>query len=231
MLVLKRTSTPEFLGSGGGLTAAEVEASLADLRMINRWFGGTRVARELMQRIVRASGSRSIQWLDVAAASGDIAGSLTRTFASKGIALRPVLLDRAREHMPAGFAVVQGDALSLPFADQSFDVVGTSLLIHDLEPAEAGKFLREALRVARVAVLINEIRRSWTHLGLIYAGMPLFSRITRHDAVASVKKAYTPRELKELLGNRHRFEIRNFYLCRVGIIVWKRDQLTAAQAE
>ncbi len=218
---MKRTSTPEFLGSGGGFTAAEVQASLADLRMFNRWFGGTRVVRKLMRRIVQASGRPSLRWLDVAAASGDIARELKQGFAGNGIALQPVVLDRARDHLPQGLTGVQGDALALPFADASFDVVGTSLLVHDLEPAEVRKFLREALRVARVAVLINELRRSWLHLGLVYAGMPLFSRITRHDAPASVRKAYTRAELRELLSDGHRIEMRNFYLCRVGIIVWK----------
>jgi ubiquinone/menaquinone biosynthesis C-methylase UbiE len=219
---MKRTSTPEYLGVGGGFTTPEVEASLADLRMFNRWFGGTRVMCKLMRRVARTTASRQIRWLDVAGASGDIATTLTRRFAPDGIALRPVVLDRALDHLPDSLTAVQGDALALPFADNSFDVVATSLLVHDLEPAEVCKFLREALRVARIAVVINELRRSWMHLGLVYAGMPLFSRITRHDAPASVKKAYTIREMREMIGDAQPVEVHKFYLCRMGIIVWKQ---------
>jgi ubiquinone/menaquinone biosynthesis C-methylase UbiE len=220
---MKRTSTPEYLGTGGGFTRDEVEASLADLRMFNRWFGGTRVAGKMMRRIARKTGSRSLRWLDVAGASGDIATSLTRSFEQDGIKLQTVVLDRALDHLPGSLVAIQGDALALPFSDNSFDVVGTSLLVHDLEPAEVHKFMREALRVARIAVVINELRRSWLHLGLVYAGMPLFSRITRHDAPASVKKAYTIREMREMIGDTQPVEIHKFYLCRMGIIVWKRD--------
>jgi ubiquinone/menaquinone biosynthesis C-methylase UbiE len=204
-----------------------VQASLADLRMFNRWFGGTRVMRKLMRRVVEVSGCRKLRWLDVAAASGDIARSLTRSFGENGVELQTTVLDRAIEHLRVdstkqrGPRGVQGDALALPFADESFDVVATSLLVHDLEPAEVQKFVREALRVSRVAVLINELRRSRAHLGLVYAGMPLFSRITRHDAPASVKKAYTAKELLEIIGRRRPVEVHKFYLCRMGIIVWK----------
>lgn len=218
---MKRVSTPEYLGADGRFTAKEVEASLADLRMFNRWFGGTGVMRGLMRRVVDRSGMRDLRWLDVAGASGDIANTLTREFARGGVRLAPVVLDRALDHLPGNLTAAQGDALALPFADNSFDVVATSLLIHDLEPPEIERFLDEALRVARVAVLINELRRSWTHLALVYAGMPLFSRITRHDAPASVKKAYTIDELRRIIGNRGLVEIHKFYLCRMGIIVWK----------
>jgi ubiquinone/menaquinone biosynthesis C-methylase UbiE len=223
---MKRTSTPEYLGENAQFSTAEVQASLADLRMFNRWFGGTRVMRKLMQRTARVSASSELRWLDVAAASGDIVKTLTHSFAADGIALLPVVFDRARDHLPAGLTGVQGDALALPFADESFDIVSTSLLIHDLEPPEIRKFMREALRVARVGVLINELRRSWIHLGLVYAGMPLFSRITRHDAPASVKKAYTAAEMRETVSDGHRYELRKFYLCRMGVIVWKSADAT-----
>lgn len=188
--------------------------------MFNRWFGGTRVMRKLMERVIDRTPRRELRWLDVAGASGDIATALERRFARDGVKLKPLVLDRALEHLPDGLAAVQGDALRLPFHDDSFDVVSTSLLIHDFEPPEVRSFLAEALRVTRTAVLINELRRSWTHLGLVYAGMPLFSKITRHDAPASVKKSYTIAELREMIGSEPA-EFHKFYLCRVGIIIWK----------
>ncbi len=35
------------------------------------------------------------------------------------------------------------------------------------------------------------------HLLFVYLGLPSFSRITRHDAVASVRRAYTPEEVSD----------------------------------
>jgi len=86
------------------------------------------------------------------------------------------------------------------------------------------KFVDEGLRVCRVAVLINDLVRKWLHLSLVYAGLPLYrSRLTRHDAPASVRQAYTAEEMKAVLGQTQasRVEIRNHYLFRMGAIAWK----------
>ena len=57
------------------------------------------------------------------------------------------------------------------------------------------------------------------------AGMPLYrSRLTRHDGPASVRRAYTPHEMQEMLRRTRsaRLELSRHYLCRMGVIAWKR---------
>lgn len=133
-------------------------------------------------------------------------------------------MDRMAAHLPRnGSGTVAGDALALPFLDRSFDLVTCSLLIHHLEREQIVQFVNEALRVARVAVLLNDLRREPLHLALLCAGYPLFTRLTLHDGIASVRRAYTPQELKPILGNTDAaaVEMENQYLYRMGIIVWK----------
>ena len=80
------------------------------------------------------------------------------------------------------------------------------------------------MRVATRAVLINDLIRSRLHLGLVYLGLPLFaSRITWHDAPASVKRAYTLREMESMLEKlpAKRLEITQHYLYRMGVLLWK----------
>jgi hypothetical protein len=82
----------------------------------------------------------------------------------------------------------------------------------------------EALRVCRVAVLINDIVRHPLHLALVYAGLPLFrSRITRHDGPVSVHRAYTPQEMRTLLAqsSAERTELYRHHLFRMGVTAWK----------
>jgi hypothetical protein len=59
--------------------------------------------------------------------------------------------------------------------------------------------------------------------------MPLYrSRITRHDAVASVKRAYTVEEIRRILAPvapAENIEIRKFFLFRMGVIVWKQPNM------
>jgi hypothetical protein len=226
---MKRQVTPELLDSDAG-TAEERATALADLRRINRWFGGVSTTRKLIERIVRQTGRRELSLLDVATGSGDVPRGAAQALARTGVRLQVTLADRSPAHLRPGARCVAADAMALPFRDGSFDLVSCGLFAHHLEPEELARFAGEALRVARVAVLINDLRRSWTHLALVYAGLPLYrSRLTRHDAPASVRRAYTPAEIAEILGHTPaaRIEIHRSYLCRMGILVWRGAQRRA----
>ncbi len=220
---MKRIVTPELLDTDSG-SAAEIADSLADLRMVNRWFGGASTMCDLVREMVRKSGQKQLALLDVGGASGDISARIARTLAREGVQVDSVILDRSAVHLNGRWRVVVGNAVDLPFADDSFDLVGSSLLAHHLEPGEVVRFVNESLRVARIAALINALRRSPAHLALTYAGFVLYrSRLTRHDAPASVRRAYTVKEMRELLQTARAagIEIRKHYLCRMGVIVWK----------
>jgi hypothetical protein len=62
-------------------------------------------------------------------------------------------------------------------------------------------------------------------LALVYAGFPLMrSYVSRVDGVASVRRAYVPEEVKQILSSHNRkIEISRHYLFRMGVIVWKND--------
>ena len=196
-LRMRRTVIPELLDDDLG-TAAEIAESLIDLRHINDWFGGTRTTIALLRRVARESRKRKLSLLEVGAGAGDVPLTAQRVFAEHGIGLQVTLLDCVSSHLPRGSAAsVVGDALRLPFADGAFDVVSCSLLAHHFEPETLGTFATESLRVSREAVLINDLIRSRLHLLLVCLGLPLFrSRITWHDAPASVRRAYTCEEMR-----------------------------------
>jgi len=220
---MRRTVVPELLDSDSG-TPQEVEDSLADLRMFNRYFGGAHTMTALLTAVAHATQLKRMSFLDVAGASGDVALVSGKALQRNGIELRPVVLDRAESHLNGSIPSVCGDALALPFRDRSFDVVGCSLFVHHLEPDEIVHFAREGLRVARYAFVINDLIRHPLHLALVYAGFPLYrSRITRHDTVASVRRAYTSSEMRRMLeqSGATEAEIRMFYLFRMGVIAWK----------
>jgi 2-polyprenyl-3-methyl-5-hydroxy-6-metoxy-1,4-benzoquinol methylase len=221
--MMQRSVISELLDTDSG-SAAEIEASLADLRMVNRWFGGAATMCDLVRHVVRRTGAKQLSLLDVGSASGDIPAQVARDLARDGVSLPYLLLDRSSAHFNGNRTAVAGDALALPFSNGSFDVVASSLLVHHLEPGELLRFLNECLRVCRIAALINDLRRSAVHLALVYAGFALYrSRVTRHDAPASVRRAYTADELRNLLQQTPAAatEVRNHYLCRMGAIVWK----------
>jgi len=114
--------------------------------------------------------------------------------------------------------------MRLPFRNATFDVVSCSLFAHHFDPLELPRLVSEALRVSRQAVLINDLIRSWTHLSLVYLGLPLFrGRITRNDAPASVRRAYTVSEMRSMLAKvpARRVDISQHLLYRMGVLIWK----------
>ena len=242
ILPVQRRPTTELLDTDSG-TPAEIAGSLADLHFINRWFGGVATTRSLIQAVARKTGKSEFCLLEVAAGDGSLAQDVCASLQPRGIHLNITLLDRAASHLPA-FAnsnhngdppafssALVADALNLPFPDSAFDLISCSLFVHHLSPDQATQFARESLRVCRHAVLVNDLIRHPLHLALVYAGTPLYrSRITRHDAPASVRQAYTIKEMREFLqqAGASNVETQRHYFYRMGVIAWKAKGKPAA---
>jgi ubiquinone/menaquinone biosynthesis C-methylase UbiE len=226
---MKRTVTTELLDSDSG-TSSEVASSLADLRRINRWFGGNTTTRACIERVIQQLQRQKISLLEVAAGSGETPRIVKSQLRERGIEVDVTLLDRMSSHLAHhnvsanGCRAVAGDALALPFRDASFDVVSCNLFAHHLSPEQLVLFANEALRVCRYAVLVNDLVRHRTHLAFVLAGLPLFrSRLTRNDAPASVRQAYTLDEMTTLFAKTSaaRVEIQGHYLFRMSVVAWK----------
>ena len=116
--------------------------------------------RRLVARTLRPSLVGGARVLDVACGTGDLALALATAGEAQVVGLdfcRPMLEIARRKADAVSRAVpfVEGDALRLPFADESFDVVTIAFGLRNLSGVEEG--LRELLRVlkagGRVAVL------------------------------------------------------------------------------
>jgi ubiquinone/menaquinone biosynthesis C-methylase UbiE len=224
---MKRVVIPEWLDTDSG-TPAEIATALSDLRHINQWFGGISVTQSMIATIAAKIGASALSLLEVAAGAGFVPQAGAIRLLKLGVHLQVTLLDRAPSHLKDshrnGTSAVAGDALALPFADRSFDLVSCCLFAHHLEPREIVGFVNEGLRVCRTAVIINDLVRSPIHLGLVYLSLPLYrSHLTHHDAPASVRRAYTMDEMDEMLRQTAaaKVEIERYPLFRMGAIAWK----------
>jgi 2-polyprenyl-3-methyl-5-hydroxy-6-metoxy-1,4-benzoquinol methylase len=110
------------------------------------------------------------------------------------------------------------DAHALPLGPGAVDVVVCGQFLHHLEAPAIVALLRQLAVVARGAVVLGDLRRSWlAAAGLWCAAWPLgLHPISRHDGVASVLKGFTAAELAALLHEalghavpvRHQFPYR-----------------------
>lgn len=182
----------------GPLDVETLVGNLRDLARINRWFGGADLSERAIAPLALNSFVLSI--LDVGTGGADI----PRRLARKGrditaTDIRPEIVSAASVASAGRRIVVRQGSLT-DEADASFDVTHTSMVVHHLEPAAAVTFLTQMRRVARQAVVVNDLDRGWRWL----AGAALLTRLlsrneyTRHDAPLSVRRAYTAAEVVDM---------------------------------
>src|SRR5438876_1741879 len=160
---MKRVHAEEILDAGSG-SDADVAASLADLRRINRFLGGRRVLRILLREQVRRIRLDSFTLLDVGSGSGDLPAEVVRWYPKSRIAA----LDLYHRHLRMGGLEAEpriwpvcGDVWRLPFAARSFDFVSASLFAHHFGESDLPRLLAVLAAMARHAVLINDLDRHW----------------------------------------------------------------------
>jgi ubiquinone/menaquinone biosynthesis C-methylase UbiE len=211
------TNAEEFL-DGPLDDPATLAGNLRDLRRINRALGGVRLSRLAVDRLLSAAPTHldasPISIIDVGTGAGDIPVALLAEARRRGRRLevvavdaRPEVLEAARATRPAlaripGLALDVSDGRSLPHPDRAFDIAHASLVVHHFEPDEAVVLLAEMARVARLGIVVNDLDRGRMHwLGAwLIAHLFTRNRYTRRDGPLSVRRAYTPAEMRELLA-------------------------------
>lgn len=178
--------------------------SMKDVERANILFGGRRaVIAELKPILESIEGRASL--LDVGTGRGDIPAAAKRAAAKVGVELTTIGIDMSEPMIAArqagNDAIVRGDALRLPFRDRSVDIVLASQLLHHFTASEASAVVREMNRVAKLAVVIGDLRRSLlAAAGLWIGSFPLgFHPVSRHDGVVSVMRGFLPPELADIV--------------------------------
>ncbi|MBD2089882.1 class I SAM-dependent methyltransferase [Microcoleus sp. FACHB-1515] len=98
----------------------------------------------------------NLQILDLCCGSGQATQFLVDRLAQSGTGSGKVIgldasvrsLDRARHNVPAA-KFVEGFAEELPFADSSFDLVHTSVALHEMQPDQLREILQQVHRVLK----------------------------------------------------------------------------------
>ncbi|HEX9083645.1 MAG TPA: methyltransferase domain-containing protein [Gemmatimonadaceae bacterium] len=179
-----------------------VTRSLADVARANALFGGTSSALDEVREALKEV-PRDAMLLDVGTGLGDIPFRAREEARRTGIDLTTIGLDSALELACASRSSVDysvcADALRLPFRENSIDIVMCSQVLHHFAGGQAAELLREMDRVARVRVVVSDIRRSWiAAAGLWLLSFPLrFHAVSRHDGVVSVMRGFTREELAD----------------------------------
>jgi len=194
--VKRASDQPELLD--GPLDAEALAGNLRDLERVNRWLGGAALSERAIAPF--GIGRPELTILDVGTGGADIPIKLMRKGRSiTATDIRPEIVRAARKRIN-GRAIDVREGRIEDEGSGSFDVTHASMVVHHLEPAETVTFLREMGRVARHAVVINDLNRGWRWLVGAKAMTATMTRnpYTRNDAPLSVRRAYTIPELVDL---------------------------------
>ena len=215
----------------------EVQDSLEDVRLVNRYLGGYRVLLYYIRNFIKRHPlEKEFLVLDLATGSADqpiavvdMARQLNVKIKVVALDINSKMLNYAHEKIRAypEIHLIQGDIHSPPFGENSFDVVMNSLSLHHFTRIQAVNILRIADFMSRSGFIINDLNRSRIAYAfiLILTRVVTKNRLTRHDAPVSVMNAFTPSELAEMAqeaGVKY-FTVNRHFPYRIGLVSTRKD--------
>lgn len=212
----------------GDYTPEEYDRFLSDIRLVNRFAGDNRALKKTLIREVELEDLKNFSVLDVGAGSGELL-RLIANFARKqnrnvrllGVELNArsskAILDESKNFKE--ISSIRANALSLPFADNSFDYVICSLFTHHLSDEQIIETLREMSLVASRKVFVIDLHRHPMAYALYKCFCVMFriSRLVREDGSLSILKGFKPNELHDLavLAQITNMRIERFFPFRI----------------
>lgn len=192
-----------------GVDEQQAEESFHDLRRMSDALGWTGLAVRDVARLVASYPLRAFSALDVATGAAYIPAALARWARDQELQASITACDISEQALAAarvtcaGFPEIrleQQNALALTYPDQSFDVALCQGVLHHFSPQDAIALLRELQRVARYAVILTDLQRSWLLYASAWVALHTLARnpITRHDGLVSIRRAYRPGEVRAL---------------------------------
>lgn len=174
--------------------------------VVNRLLGGAHATLAHAIPLMHDYASDPIRVLDAACGGGDLSRHLVDEARKCGKRIEVTALDLSQHviacarNLSDGYPEIEyliGDALYPPFHQGTFDLVMLPTFMHHLQPEQIVMLLRVAGDLSRGTVIVADLVRSpFAYVGFwFFARIMRFSRVTIHDGLVSVGRAYTPAEL------------------------------------
>ncbi|MCC7308942.1 MAG: methyltransferase domain-containing protein [Acidobacteria bacterium] len=203
-----RSTKPERIDTGDH-TPEEYATFLREIRFINQRLGDRAALDKTLLVEISRLDLKEFSVLDVGAGSGELLGVIAEFARSNGRNARLVGLDlnelsinevAAEGLRLAEISPVQGNALCLPFDDNTFDYAICSLFTHHLTDEQIPVVLGEMSRVASRGIVVIDLERSaaaW-FLYQVFCLAYRISPLVRQDGSLSIRKGFTCDEMTEI---------------------------------
>jgi SAM-dependent methyltransferase len=208
-----RTDTDELMDDFS-ITDERLTDALEQLRWVNRLLGGYRTTMSVLGPFLRSRPGQTTHILDLGTGIADFPEYIVKWAAAQSLDLdvritaidaNPVTVAYAQQalqkRLPATLGsqiqVEVADALALPYADQSFDIVMGAMFLHHFAQDNAIAIVRSMHRVTRQGLIINDLHRHPLAYWGIYSLTRLLpaSPMVRNDGPLSVLRGFQKSDL------------------------------------
>ena len=198
----------------GDYTPEEYERFLREIGFINRVIGDNRALKRTLLKEIERENLKTFSVLDVGAGSGELLRAIAK-FARKqnrksilfGLELNEIsaaaILRESKNYHE--ICSIRGNALNLPFADNSFDYAICSLFTHHFTDENVVRILSEMNRISRRNIFIIDLHRHRTAYILykVFCAAFRISPLVREDGLLSILRSFKLAELKKLGTKAH----------------------------
>ena len=197
------------------LTLEEMTPILQALESINRWLGGVRATLFHLNRFSRFwRPTQTIRIVDWGTGGADMPRAIVRWAKSKqfkveivGMDIHPVVIEYARKACAKypEIRLIEGDLNKLSKMNEPFDYAISSLCLHHLSDDSVVDVLTKSDRFTQRGIIMNDLKRSARAWAWIWVLSRLGGAhpIVQHDGPLSVRKAFTPNELRNFATRAH----------------------------
>ncbi|MDZ8105328.1 MAG: class I SAM-dependent methyltransferase [Nostoc sp. DedQUE12a] len=136
--------------------------------------------------------------LDLCCGSGQATQFLVKLSQNvTGLDASPFSLQRARQNVPSA-SYVQAFAEDMPFADNLFDVVHTSVALHEMQPQQLRKIINEVYRVLKPGGVFTLVDFHAPTNPIFWPGVSLFLLLFETETAWELIKTDLPDLLTEI---------------------------------
>lgn len=229
---MSRIDAPEIMDdfSIGG---DQIHRTLLEIERINQLLGGNNVTIDGLKQLLKKSPAKKITAIaDLGCGGGDMSYRIQALGFKMGIVMKitgfdanPHIIDfcnrRYSKHENLHFQCL--DILSEEFKKSRFDIITATLFMHHFTNESLIDVLKSMKTQASLGIVINDLHRHWFAYHAIKVLTKLFSNseMVKHDAPLSVRRAFTKKELINILTESgiDKFQIKWRWAFRWQIII------------
>lgn len=191
-----------------GVPVGEMNSTLDELEVINRFLGGVSTSIEGIDKLLPPE-CHEFTLLDVGCGGGDLPYKIVLYYQKKGVQchvtaldMNPSMIAYAQKRNPNPHIVYRTADILQSHCPEPFDIVNAALFLHHFPDPQTCRVLRRMWDLSRYGVIINDLHRhplAFYSISIL-ARLLSRSRLIRHDAPLSVLRAFRKNEMAQLVS-------------------------------